>query len=149
MVTQPLVLAEQAAIEVRIESQNARCGGVQEPHLAGAMLYSDRTLRCDRVERAAVQHAGDGFVIADAANPLAAGGARKRNGKRVTIADLRRTAVDGSARGGEGEQVDVMIMQTGKQSPSPRLDDFFATARRKPGADLDNATVATAHIGAA
>ena len=148
MFAQPRILSEQASVEIGAESQDARRGGVQRPHLAGSMLYADRSLRNDRVQRAAVQRPGDGFVIADAADPFAAGGARKRGDKRFAINNFRRAAFHGTARGGEGEQVNVVIMESGKQRPSPRFDDFLA-ARGKPGADLDHAAVATAHVGAA
>ncbi len=39
--------------------QTVERGGVEEPHAAGSMLYSDRTMRNDSVECGCVEHAGD------------------------------------------------------------------------------------------
>ncbi len=81
-------------------------------------------MRDEAIERRGIQHAGDAFVIADAAQPAAARCAQTRY-QSVGIVDVGRTAAHGRERCGERGDMDVMIVQAGQQQSASGIDHSF------------------------
>ena len=70
----------------------AQGGGVEKPHLSRAMLDAHRARRLQAIERLAIQQAGDGLVIAHAADPSRPRRVAQRVPKLGAGVDRRRPA---------------------------------------------------------
>jgi hypothetical protein len=79
------------------------------------VLHSHRAVGEEPVENLAVQGPGDRLVVADSAQPGARRQVRVRGAQpRRQVAggpDVRRSGSDAGSRGGEGAQVQVVVVQ--------------------------------------
>ena len=90
------------------------------------MLDTDRPVATDLVEGLLVQHPGDGFVVADTANPIVTGCGRESRFKFGTRRHRRWAARHGTPGGGQCEKVDVVVVQAREQGATSSLDAVFA-----------------------
>ena len=113
------------------------------------MLDANRTRRFDAVERLAVEQAGDGFVVAHAADPSRARRVAQCVAQLGAGVDLRRPAAQRTRCRGERQQVDVVIVQAGQQSAALGVDFPLVGAALKTAPDFGDETVAATHVQAA
>ena len=84
--------AEHPPIRCGVQSHRASRGGIEEPHLAGAMLHPHRPIWEQRVEACAIQPARHGLVIADATHPAIARRTVERRAEFIQGGHFRRPA---------------------------------------------------------
>ena len=125
---QPAVAPEQPPVRIA-QAQQFEAAGVDEPHLAGAMLDAHRAIALQCVDRAAFQPPRYGFVIANAADPALAGCTRQSQRQLFSIANIRRPAAHGTIRRGKRRQVDVVVVQTRQQCAALGVQSCFATRK--------------------
>ena len=110
------------------------------------MLDTDRPVISDLVEGVLVEHPGDGLVVADPANPVFTGCGLQGRFKFGARRYRRWATCHGTSGGGQGEQVDVVVVQARKQGATPSVEAVFVGRSGKAATDFDDPAVAAAHI---
>ena len=133
-----------------VEAEQTGAGRVDHPQRAGAMLHPDRAVRYEPVERVPVEDAGDGLVVRGAAQPRAGRpgrGGRGEPGREFGRGPhVRRAGRDAVPRGGERQQVDVVVVQPGQQRAARRIELVFAGDPAQSRAELGDEAAADPHI---
>jgi hypothetical protein len=143
---------EAAWVEIAwVEAKPRHRRGVQHPQRAGAVLHADRAVRQHAVERQAIERPRDGLVIPHAPQPPACG--QRRVGRAQPVPQFgrgphrRRADRDAAVRGGEGPQVDVMVMQAGQQGVARGVDVRLAGRRAQARRALGHASAGDPDVG--
>ena len=131
------VALDAGRIAAAVEAEPLDARRAQDPERAAAVLDAERDARRERVEVAAVERARDRVVVADAADPAPA---RPRAAQRaleiVARAHLGRAAAHRVGRRGERQQVQVVVVEPGKQRAARRVEALLAAAGLERRADL-------------
>ena len=121
-------------------------GAVQEPSGSAAVLDAHAPAGGESVEGGVVEVARDRLVVADAPDPVA--GSFTQGGlERGRRANGRGSAVDRLERGGERQQVDVVVVQGGQQRSTGPLQDSFTVARVEPSPDAGHGLARDLDVG--
>jgi hypothetical protein len=134
-----------------VEAEQADGGRVDHPQRAGAMLYADRAVRYQPVQRVPVEDPGDGLVVRGAAQPRAGrpgSVGRGEPGREFGRGPhVRRAGPDAVPRGGERQQVDMVVVQPGQQRAARRVVFVFAGDPAQSLAEVGDEAAADPHIG--
>jgi hypothetical protein len=114
------------------------------------MLDTDWVVSDDRVEETPVERAGNRLVVPDAPQPAVLvdrrGGLPQLGGKGGPIPNRRRPAPHRPARGGDGNQMNVMIVKSRQKGPAMGLNDRVLVARWDVAFDLSDSPAADLHV---
>ncbi len=118
---------------------------VQHPKCTAAVLDAGRPVGDERIEADPVERACDRLVVADTAQKISGIGA-ERVRERGAIRDGGRAAGYGLERGSQGEEMDVVVVQPGKQGAALGVERGFTGARRDPFGDRLDSPLRDAHV---
>jgi len=115
------------------------------------MLQPDRAIRHQPVQRVAVKGPGDRLVVPGAAQPRARregrAGRREPGCQPGRGPHVRRAGRDAVPRGGEREQVDMVVVQPGQQRAARRVELVFAGDPPQSLAEVGDEAAGDPHIG--
>jgi hypothetical protein len=123
---------------------------VEHPELAAAMLDTDRAVIHHRVKETPVEGTGDRLVIPDtpqpACGPDQGGGPAQHGGKGGLVTNRRRPAPHRLAGGGDGKQMNVMIVKSRQEGPAIGVDDRVLVATSDVVSDASDPLAADLHV---
>ncbi len=133
-----------------VEADGRQRRGVQHPLGARAVLDPDRAPADEGVEPPAVEPAGHRLVVADGPQPLAAGqrGVRvaEHRGELAVVVDDRRAHPRRLLGGGQGDEVDVVVVQPGQERAAAAVDHVLAGRGGEGTVDLGHDPLRDAHV---
>ena len=138
--------AEHAPVRCGVQADRANRGGIEEPHLAGAVLHPHRPIWKQRVEACAIQPARHGLVIADATHPAITRRTLERRAEFIQSGHFRRPARRRAQRRAQGEAVQMVIVQPRQQHAAARFEHLLTGGGPQAAADLHDPLTAATHV---